>query len=215
MGILAENRLFNVFGYLKEKRTTEITPFTEYNEQQIHKEHKPRVNHKGTFPEYNVSKAIKSGNCKEDFAVRDPGPLSHSRWLTTANRTLRLYLSEESSTPELQEIVVFILKSYMPLWFSIKTSKYFTEGPRLVYKPIKSSRYLPEDLRNIADPVIERNGFFAHTEHLMLAMTQDNTKHIRELGLRRILKARQIKREQLSEQCCHKNSISRLKTTQK
>lgn len=79
------------------------------------------------------------------------------------------------------------------MWFSIKTSKYFTEGPKLVYQSIKSSRYLPEDLRNIVDPVIERNGFFAHPEHLMLAMTQDNTKHIRELGLRRILKARQSK----------------------
>lgn len=34
--------------------------------------------------------------------------------------------------------------------------------------------------------------FFAHPEHLLLAMTQDDKKHIRELGLRRILKARQI-----------------------
>ncbi|GBL75886.1 hypothetical protein AVEN_234229-1 [Araneus ventricosus] len=133
--------------------------------------------------------AIKSGNCKEDLAVRVPGPLSHSRRLTTANRTLRLYLSP---TPELQEIVVFILKSYVSVWFGIKTSYYFTEGQKLVYQSIQSSRYLPEDLSNIADPVIERNGFFADLEHLMLAMTQDNTKHIRELGLRRILKERQL-----------------------
>ncbi|GBM31423.1 hypothetical protein AVEN_98517-1 [Araneus ventricosus] len=76
--------------------------------------------------------AIKSGNGKENLAVRDSGPLSHSRWLTTANITLRLYLSEESPTSELQEIVVFILKSYMSMWFSIETSKYFTEGLKLV-----------------------------------------------------------------------------------
>ncbi|GBM73497.1 hypothetical protein AVEN_6817-1 [Araneus ventricosus] len=56
-----------------------------------------------------ISMAMKSENGKEDLAARDPGPLSHSKWLTTANRTLRLYLSEESPTPELQEIVVFIL----------------------------------------------------------------------------------------------------------
>nr|GBN83623.1 hypothetical protein AVEN_134506-1 [Araneus ventricosus] len=136
--------------------------------------------------------AVKSGNGKEDLAVRDLGPLSHSRWLATANRTLRLYLSEESPTPELQKLVVFILKSYMPIWFSIKTSKYFTEGPTLVNQSIQSSRYLPEDLRNLVDPMVKRNGFFAHPEHLMLAMIQDNTKLIRELGLRRILKARQL-----------------------
>ncbi|GBN55391.1 hypothetical protein AVEN_269507-1 [Araneus ventricosus] len=103
---------------------------------------------------------MKSGNGKEDLAVRDPGLSSHSRWLTTANRTLRLYLSEESPTPELQEIVVFILKSHMPIWFSIKTSKYFIEGPKLVNQSIQSSRYLPEDLCNLVDPVIKRNGFF-------------------------------------------------------
>lgn len=140
----------------------------------------------------DISKAIKLGSCKEDLAIRDPGPLSHSRWLTTANRTLRLYLSEENPTSELQEIVVFILKSYMPMWFSIRTSKYFTDGPKLIYQSIQSSRYLSKDLHKIVDPVIERNGFFAHPEHLMLAMTQDDRKHIRELGLRRILKARQV-----------------------
>ncbi|GBO32978.1 hypothetical protein AVEN_50262-1 [Araneus ventricosus] len=136
---------------------------------------------------------MKSGKAKQDLAVRDPGPSSHSRWLTTANRTLRLYLSEESATPELQEIVIFILKSYMPIWFSIikytnHIYKYFTEGPKLVNQPIQSS----EDLRNLVGPVIKRNGLFAHPEHLMLAATQDNTKLIRELGLRRILKARQL-----------------------
>ncbi|GBO12141.1 hypothetical protein AVEN_204982-1 [Araneus ventricosus] len=158
---------------------------------------------------------MKSENGKEDLAARDPGPLSHSRWLPTANRTLRLYLSEESPTPELQEIVVFISKFYMSMWFSIKTSKYFTEGPKLVNQSIQSSRYLPEDLRNLVGPVIKRNGFFAHPEHLMLATTQDNTKLIRELGRQRILKARQIKREQLSEHSCRQNSISRLKTARR
>ncbi|GBM78702.1 hypothetical protein AVEN_25763-1 [Araneus ventricosus] len=80
----------------------------------------------------------------------------------------------------------------MPIWFSIKTSKYFTDGPKLVSQSIPSSRYLPEDLRNLVDTVIKRNGFFAHPEYLMLAMTQDNPKLIRDIGLRRILKARQL-----------------------
>lgn len=140
----------------------------------------------------DISKAIKSGTCEEGLAVRNPGPLSHSRWLTKANRTLRLYISEESPPPELQELVLFILRSYMPLWFTIKTSKHFTDGPKLVYQAIQSTRYLPKPLLDVVDPVIERNGFFAHPEHLLLAMIQDDKKYVRELGLRRILKARQI-----------------------
>ncbi|KAL4718870.1 hypothetical protein ACJJTC_004989 [Scirpophaga incertulas] len=68
-----------------------------------------------------ISEAIKSGECPKDLSIRDPGPLSHSRWLTTANRALRLYISQENPTAEFQEIVIFILKSYMPMWF------YYTE----------------------------------------------------------------------------------------
>lgn len=82
----------------------------------------------------------------------------------------------------------------MPMWFSIRTSIYFTDGPKLIYQSIQSSRYLSKDLHKIVDPVIERNSFFVHPKHLMLAMAmiQDDRKHIRELGLRRILKARQV-----------------------
>ncbi|GBM69660.1 hypothetical protein AVEN_124442-1 [Araneus ventricosus] len=136
--------------------------------------------------------AIKSGNCEEDLAVRDPGPLSHSRWLTTANRSLRLYLSEESPAPEPQEIVVFILKSYAPMWFSIKQVNTLQRDQNLRTNQYSLQGTCLKILRNIVHPVIERKGLFAHPEHLMLAMIQDNRKHIRELGLRRILKARQL-----------------------
>lgn len=140
----------------------------------------------------DISTAIKSGTCKGDLAVRDPGHLSHSRWLTKASRTLRLYISEENPSPELQQLVLFILKSYMPMWFAIKISKNFTDGPKLVYQAIESMRYLPEPLLAVVNPVIERNGFFAHPENLMLTMIEDDNKLIRQLGLRRIVKARQI-----------------------
>lgn len=138
-----------------------------------------------------ISEAIKSGECPKDLSIRDPGPLSHSRWLTTANRALRLYISQENPTAEFQEIVIFILKSYMPMWFCIKKTKLFTDGPKLVHQCIETSRYLKDELKAVIDPVIERNGFFAHPEHVMITMTQDPRKHIRELGLRRIIKARE------------------------
>ncbi|GBN53513.1 hypothetical protein AVEN_269011-1 [Araneus ventricosus] len=39
---------------------------------------------------------------------------------------------------------------------------------------------------------MQRNAFFAHTENVLLAMLVDEREHIRELGYRMILKARQI-----------------------
>lgn len=139
----------------------------------------------------DISKAIKSGHCPEDLSIRDPGPLSHSRWLTAANRVLRLYTSLPDPSENLKQIVVFILKSYMPVWFTIKKSKYFTDGPKHVFLAIQTSRYLPDDLLKVVNAVIERNAFFAHPENLLLAMIVDEREHIRELGYRRILKARQ------------------------
>ena len=59
-----------------------------------------------------------------------------------------------------------------------------------MFKLIQTSRYLPEHLLEIIDPVIQRNAFFAHPENLLLAMAMDERKHIRELAFRRLLKSR-------------------------
>ncbi|KAK4880966.1 hypothetical protein RN001_004285 [Aquatica leii] len=62
-------------------------------------------------------------------------------------------------------------------------------GAKHLLKSIRLSRYLEKDLRDIVDPVIQRNVFFGHHENIILSMISDERKHIRELGLRRILKA--------------------------
>ncbi|GBN89933.1 hypothetical protein AVEN_41128-1 [Araneus ventricosus] len=80
----------------------------------------------------------------------------------------------------------------MPVWFAIKKSKYFTDGPKHVFQAIQTSRYLSDELLQVVDPVIQRNAFFAHAENVLLAMLVDEREHIWELGHRRILKARQI-----------------------
>lgn len=49
---------------------------------------------------------------------------------------------------------------------------------------------MPEDFKSIVHEVIQRNSYFAHSENILLAMVLDERSHIRELGLRRILKAR-------------------------
>ncbi|KAJ8888563.1 hypothetical protein PR048_008054 [Dryococelus australis] len=96
--------------------------------------------------------------------------LSYSKWLTAANKVLRLYISVSNPSENLKQIVTFILKSYMPVWLNIKMNKYFTDMPKYVFLAIQRSLYLSEDLLQVVDPVIERNAFFAHLENLLLAM---------------------------------------------
>ena len=76
------------------------------------------------------------------------------------------------------------------MWFSIKCKPSCKDGARRLWRTIPLSRYLPAELKLVIDPVLKRNGFFAHPENLLLAMVTDERQHVRELGLCRILKAR-------------------------
>lgn len=55
---------------------------------------------------------------------------------------------------------------------------------------ISNPCHLTQDLKKVIDPVIQRNGYFAVPENLLLSMLCDERKRVRGLGLRRVLKAR-------------------------
>jgi len=139
---------------------------------------------------WEITNAISCGVCSPALAQRQPGTLNHSRWLTTANRVLRLYASTLEPSEQLKALSTYIVRVYVPVWFSIKTKPSCKDGARHLWRTIHLSRYLPDELKQVIDPVLQRNGFFGHPENLLLAMITDERKHVRELGLRRILKAR-------------------------
>lgn len=139
---------------------------------------------------YEICLAISEGKLTTDLANREPGKIAHSRWLTMANRMLRLYVSTQNPSESLITLSEFIMKVYAPTWFEVKTSPWVKDAPKHLLGMIKKSAYLPKHLKEIVHNVIQRNGFFAHSENILLAMLQENRKHIRELAIRRIMKAR-------------------------
>lgn len=54
---------------------------------------------------YNIVKAVSTGLLSKDLANKTPGKMSHARWLTRANRILRLYVSVESPSENLVILV--------------------------------------------------------------------------------------------------------------
>ncbi|CAG9826913.1 unnamed protein product [Diabrotica balteata] len=60
------------------------------------------------------------------------------------------------------------MESYMPVSFSVKKSKYFTDGTKHVFQEIQSQDFL------------------------LLSMLVDEKKHIRKLALRRVITARNL-----------------------
>nr|CAH7760714.1 unnamed protein product [Callosobruchus chinensis] len=107
-----------------------------------------------------------------------------------ANRVLRRYLSVENPSDEDIILEISILELYMFVWFTIPKSKFFTDCPKHVFEVIKATRFLPENLLQIINPVIERNTVFAHPENLLLSMIVDERAHTE--SDRRIMKARNL-----------------------
>ena len=131
---------------------------------------------------YEMCSAISRRSIPPDLANKDPGKLAHSRWLTCANRILRLYVGTKKSSENLRELAIFIMKVYAPTWFDIKMKPSCKHGPIHVFNMIKRSLYLREELKDIVLKTIQRNAFFVHPENLLLAMLQDEHPHIKELA---------------------------------
>lgn len=140
---------------------------------------------------YKICCAISSGKCSANIAKRNPGRLNHARWLTTANRLLRLYVATNNPPENLEIITRFILKVYAPTWFHIKTNPFLQFGAIHLWTAIKAAREFSGEVKNIFEKVISKNGYFAHPENLLLAMLFDCRDNIRELAINRILIARQ------------------------
>ena len=68
--------------------------------------------------------AVTTGEIKDGLEKRSPGNLVQSRWLTLANRVLRLYIAMEGPSFNLRLLTEFIIRSYSVVWFSIKPVSY-------------------------------------------------------------------------------------------
>ena len=100
-----------------------------------------------------ICNGINAGECSFDLSIRNPGCLNHFRWLTTANRIFRLYVSNKIPSEKLQALVMFIIRVYAPLWFAIKSQSSCKDGARHFHQQVARSRYLSQEQKNIIDPV--------------------------------------------------------------
>ena len=98
---------------------------------------------------FRMYEAVSIGTVSESLAVRDPGNVCHSRWLTTANRFLRLYVSTATPSENLKTIVQYIMKCYAPAWLFMKFHKSIVHGSRNMYGLVKRCQALDEESKRI------------------------------------------------------------------
>ena len=139
----------------------------------------------------DIHKFVSAGKLSKALANKNPGKMAHSRWLTTANCILRLYVSTVEPSQTLKIIVEHITKVYAPVWFATKNTSFSRNGALHLFKTIELTRMLIPDVRNIVYPVIQHNAFFAQPKNLLLCMINDESSDIKQFGWRQIKKARE------------------------
>ena len=77
---------------------------------------------------YEICQAVSMGKVSEELGKRSPGALHHARWLTQANRILRLYASSLNPSDKLKYLVKIVMQLYEPEWFQIKSHPSVSDG---------------------------------------------------------------------------------------
>ena len=139
---------------------------------------------------HDICIAVQQGVVPSGLANSSPGVLNHARWLTLANRVLRLYVSTIHPSHSLVRLVSFIVNHYAPSWFWIKSHSACTDGAKNLFHQIQLTARLQQEDRDIVEPVISRNSFFAHPESLLICMLADENYHIRIRAIEMIMKCR-------------------------
>lgn len=140
---------------------------------------------------YRIVRAINDGKCDDKLAKYIPGPVSPARWLGTACRLCRLYISKENPSQTLIKLVQFIVQIYAPFWFLVKSQPQAIHGSRNVFEYITWLRDMPADVQRIVRASVENNAYFFHPENILLSMITDSDRNVRAQAYAKILAIRQ------------------------
>ena len=138
-------------------------------------------------------RALSSGFCEPTLASRKPGKMAHSRWLTTASRALRVFVSTEKPASNFKQVEQYIMIecTYTPMWFHIKRNHTLSQAPQHVFDTLSKCQKLPSQVRETVIPVIQRNAVAAHHESILAAVVSSTNLNHYELVWRRIFRSKE------------------------
>ena len=143
---------------------------------------------------YRIVTAIRTGVLPKSLINLEIGPVSHSKWLTTANLFCRLWVSfhflTEKNLKNLRLIIEFIVGVYYPCCFQIKVKHSWLDGPRHVLFQLKQLKYQKEEVIAIVKKTVKRSTWFAFTECIIQTLLCSNKEEERKLGVQKVLEIR-------------------------
>ena len=150
---------------------------------------------------YHIYRAIATGSIEhwEKIVNSSVGPLNKCRWLTTACRFCRLWISDKESRnfddeeeKKLEIVVGFIIKVYFPCWFQIKKNFQFSHGPEnlLKYLHLLKTWERSEELTEIVSNSLSNNSYYAASDKILLYMMSSELQADRERACNIVLQMR-------------------------
>ena len=143
---------------------------------------------------YKMVKAIREGHVPKYLELLEIGPINHSRWLTTANRILRLWVSKHDlkgkNLKNLRFIVEFIIGVYYPQWFRIKVMNSWIDGPNHVLHQVLLVKKQRQAVQRIVWPYVMSSAWYAFSENILETMLSSKDQKDREFAVTKILEIR-------------------------
>ena len=145
---------------------------------------------------YLIVNAIRSGVIPNRLACLEIGPVSHSRWLTTACRFCRIWVSvhgmKGKNLTNLRMIVEFVVGVYFPNWFNIKVKHSWINGPEHFLFLLDLLRSQKKKVVEIVMPTVKRSAWYAHSESILQYMLASGDRDMRKYAVQKILEIRGV-----------------------
>ena len=131
---------------------------------------------------YRIAQAIINGSKQfqvdKGLLTACPGKFYNARWMTLANRILRLYCSDPNPSVELKLLVRFVIDVYCPAWFDVVQNPSFLDGPKIFHRLVVSldKFAFKVEQKEIMKSSINWNSYFAHPENVLLSMLTDEAR---------------------------------------
>ena len=132
---------------------------------------------------YKMAEIIRSGQVPDSLSLLEIGPVSHSRWLTTALRFCRIWISKHELKGKLLKnlglITEFIISVYPPNWFNVKLQPKWVDGLKHLLFQMQLLRTQSKLDKDIVLPVVKRSSWYARSEAVLQAMLSSQCSQLR------------------------------------
>ena len=109
-----------------------------------------------------------------------PGVMNHARWMNTAARLLRYYISRKRATEDEKTLVNFVLKVYVCSWFEARHRPSVSDAAKHFFTILRRVHEEPNDrIRKEGLSTLQRNSFLAHPGLILISMAGDDNPSTR------------------------------------